>query len=78
MARMTEEQFTSKQAEVFTTYKTPDEFKGTLSSMAWARGHSAGLEEVASILEDLASDLADPIKAYGERKSLEGAKGGLR
>ena len=65
MARMTEQEYTEAQAELLKDF--PPEFKGTLSYMAWERGHSAGYEEVLNELRGLVSDLKEPIQKYGER-----------
>jgi hypothetical protein len=70
--RMTDAEYAAEQAELLKDI--PEEFKGTLSYMAYERGHSSGPEECISILRDLVSDLAEPIKKYGERKLLDGLR----
>ena len=45
----------------------PEEFRGTVSYMAYERGHSAGKEEVLNILRDLISDLKPAIEKFEAR-----------
>ena len=57
--------FAAKEAELLSL--VPEEFRSTLSRMAYDRGHSAGLEEVVSILDQLIYDLTPAIMAYTNR-----------
>lgn len=66
---MTEQEFTQKQAELLKDI--PEELKGTLSYMAYERGHSAGYEEVICVLQGLVSDLHEPLQKLVERVSEE-------
>jgi hypothetical protein len=59
------EELTRKETELLAVL--PEEFRSTLSSMAYDRGHSAGLEEVVSILDQLVYDLTPAIMAYTNR-----------
>lgn len=52
---------------IFEEYKIPDEFRSTISSMAYDRGHSAGYEEVQMLIKSYCSDLSQPIKDYSLR-----------
>lgn len=47
----------------------PEEFHKALCKMAWDQGHSSGYESVLSYLDDLVSEMKDPIKQYTERLS---------
>ena len=47
--------------------QVPDEFRSTLSYMAYERGHSAGESEVLGILRELIYDLKPAIDKYTER-----------
>lgn len=49
----------------------PEEFKSSLSWMAYDRGHSWGENEVACILRGLVDDLLPAILAYGIRMKKE-------
>jgi len=50
----------------------PEELKGTLSYMAYERGHSGGDEEVINILRTLVNDLLPSILKYGDRMKQRG------
>ena len=63
--RMTAEEFEKKQKDILGDI--PDEFKSALSYMAYERGHSAGYEEVIIHLQDLVSNLQEPIDEFRER-----------
>lgn len=45
----------------------PEEFRSTLSYMAYERGHAYGDAEVMCILSDLCTTLVEPIKAFEKR-----------
>lgn len=45
----------------------PEDFRSTLSYMAYERGHSAGEDEVTSILEGLVNDLRPAIMKFEQR-----------
>ena len=47
--------------------RVPEEFRSTLSYMAYERGHSAGAVEVEGILKGLISDLLPAIQAFEKR-----------
>ena len=57
--RMTNEEFTKKETELLT--QLPVQFRSVLSSMAYERGHSGGMEEIISILSSLITDLLPTI-----------------
>lgn len=59
------EELTEK--EKFILSMVPEEFRSVLSTMAYDRGHSAGIEEVVSILEQLVYDLTPAIMKYTVR-----------
>lgn len=63
--KMTDDEYAKAQSDLLED--VPEEFKGTLSYMAYERGHSSGWEECINILRELVSDLAEPIKKFGER-----------
>lgn len=71
MPRMTMEEFADAQKMALCL--TPPEFHATLCGMAWESGHSAGYEEVASHLRELASELRRPIEQYAARLRRESA-----
>ena len=56
---------TAKEKELLAL--VPEEFRSVLSNMTYDRGHSAGLEEVVSVLENLVYDLTPAITAYAHR-----------
>lgn len=68
-ARMSQEQFNMRQAELLRAL--PEEFHGFVNSQAWERGHSAGLEEVMMIMEELTDALEKPIFNYTKRIQME-------
>ena len=45
----------------------PKEFHGTLSYMAYEKGHAYGYDEVRNILMGLVDDLKKPIKNFEQR-----------
>lgn len=45
----------------------PKEFRGTLSHMAYERGHAYGEAEVMLVLSDLCTELAPAIKEFEKR-----------
>lgn len=45
----------------------PEEFRSTLSYMAYERGHAYGDAEVMNILSDLCTTMVEPIKAFEKR-----------
>jgi hypothetical protein len=48
----------------------PEEFRSTVSKMAYDRGHSAGEEEVLLILQDLVSDLLPCFEKWLEERTV--------
>ena len=62
---MTDQEYTDKQKELLKDI--PIEFHGTLSYMAYDRGHSCGYDECINILSDMVYELKTPIKQYTER-----------
>jgi hypothetical protein len=69
---MTDEEYDAKQKEIFAEFNIPQELKGALSYMAYERGHSAGVEEQAIILRNLASDLSQPLQDLIARIKRDG------
>jgi hypothetical protein len=67
--RMTSEEFIIEQNNVLK--EIPKEFKDRLSYMAYERGHSAGYEEIISILKGLVNNLKQPIADFQKRISME-------
>lgn len=67
--RMTDEEFAKKQTELLKDI--PKELHAALSYMAWERGHSAGYEEVIGDLQDLVSNLQEPLRDYEARVRTE-------
>jgi hypothetical protein len=65
LARMTEDEFNEEQEKLLKDI--PKEFHGAFPGVAWDNGHSAGLEEVISVLSDLISNFKQPIEDYGKR-----------
>jgi len=63
--RMTEEEFGKKQADLL--QDIPEEFRGTISYMAYEHGHSAGYEEVIILIQDLVSNFEEPIQKFEKR-----------
>lgn len=70
---LSDEEFEAKKYEIdidkpeYIMRNIPDEFKSVLSMRAYDSGHSAGEDEVISILRGLVSDFEKPIKDYTER-----------
>lgn len=67
--RVTDQELEARQAELLKDL--PEEFRGKLSYMAYERGHSSGNEEILICLQNLVSDLEEPIRKYGERVRKE-------
>jgi hypothetical protein len=65
MPKMTEAQFTERQAQLLKDI--PEDFHGALTHLAWEQGHSYGYEEVLGDLENLVTHLREPILRYGQR-----------
>jgi hypothetical protein len=63
--KMTDIQFAEKQTEILKDI--PEEFKGALSYMAYEIGHASGNEEVIIALNDLVSNLKEPIRKFEKR-----------
>ena len=57
----------TKAEQEYELEKLPEEFRSAISYMAYERGHSAGEDEVLSILKELVSDLLPSIKAFEKR-----------
>jgi hypothetical protein len=70
MERMTSEQFVVEQNKILEGL--PDEFQSFLRGQAWDRGHSAGFEEVISILKSLTADFREAFEKYRMNLSLMG------
>lgn len=65
--KLTEEQYEKlalKRVELLE--QVPVEFRSVLSNMAYDRDHSAGEDEVVSILEGLVADLKPAIQSFKE------------
>lgn len=69
---MTDEEYDAEQKAIFAEYRIPQELKGALSHMAYERGHSAGVEEQAIVLRNLAADLSQPLQDLIARVKSEG------
>jgi len=61
-SRKTQEQYAKEELELFEKYDIPIELRQPLSYMAYEQGHSAGYEEVISILNEIVYDIAKPIQ----------------
>lgn len=59
---MTDEEVKKQYKEILAN--VPEEFRSALSYMAYERGHSAGEEEVISILRGLVDALKEPIANF--------------
>lgn len=59
---MLETEFNAKIGEILQSI--PKEFHSALSYYAWEQGHSAGFEEVISVLRNLVSDLQSSFETY--------------
>lgn len=68
LARMTQMDFDRRQKEILASL--PEEFHGFVNNQAWERGHSAGFEEVISIMENLAEALEIPVADYCSKIEL--------
>jgi hypothetical protein len=67
--RMTDVEFEAAQTEILTGI--PEEFRSTISYMAYESGHSAGYEEVINYLRGLVADLEGPIKQFEKNIRLD-------
>lgn len=65
LLRMTNEDFETAQSEALANI--PLEFHAAFRQIAWDEGHSAGYEEVVSILDRLIDHFDLPIKQYTKR-----------
>lgn len=65
LERMTSEEFAEEEALLLAA--APEEFRSALSYKAYEDGHSAGHEEVLSILGSLLNWLEEPLAAYTAR-----------
>lgn len=70
---LTEVKIKEIEKSTFLLESAPQEFRATLSYMAYERGHSAGEDEVELVLEGLIADLSPAIREYTKRMKL--AKG---
>ena len=69
---MTSKEFIDKQTELLETI--PREFHAMVSYYAYEHGHSAGYDEILSIMGGLIADLAGPITAYADTIRVATAK----
>ena len=65
LARITQAEFDDESQQLLKD--VPPEFQAALASKAYEDGHSAGLEEVISCLQDLSHWLKEPLAAYTKR-----------
>ena len=47
--------------------KTPKEFWGVMSGIAWDQGHANGYEEVLNVLSELVAVFEEPIREFETR-----------
>ena len=64
-------EYNIKVLEIFKENDIPQELRGTLSYMAYERGHSAGESEVCNILSEMCYNLKEPLKTLSNRIKIE-------
>lgn len=62
---MTQEDFEARESELLA--RLPEDFRSTISYMAYERGHAYGYNEVLGHVESLVYDLLPAIEAYTAR-----------
>lgn len=65
MEAMTEKEFSQERDELLADI--PQEFHSYISSQAYERGHSSGMEEVINYMKDIVSSIRQPIADYTAR-----------
>lgn len=66
---MTEAEFNEAELELLSPL--PPEFRSVVSSMAYERGHSYGMEEVLLMVQDIVGDLLPAIQVYKKNITLD-------